>query len=613
MKVNLPNNNVVTAGDAQTRYEVATVASPHPMAKIGSMEKEGANVAFTMPTVFDPARKGMTQGSRYNMMSGYDLLQFDENEEMRNKILLACRNIGKTHPIVNSVVSVYSRFPVQGIKLQHSDSEYERFYTELFLEDLDYKSFFIDIGKVYWIDGNAFAWGNWSDDLGLWVGEDILDPMTIRVERVPFINEDLIYLVPQQELKEYVRGNTVQGRMFAKRFPDMAEAIQRGQDILMSNDRVIMLANKDRPSDLWGTPIMLRAWNTLLLEDRMNAAMRATAERLYAPLTLFTIGGSLPNGDTYIPSAGALNAFRANLDAALSSDFRAIITHAGVQAQEVIRGDRMNNFKNDMDMYDERIMMAWGLTPSIFKPQSGAYATSALEFQLAAQMMASYQQMLINLYNRRAAFVAEANEHYEYEKKGESLSPVCEQKEVWDPDANDGEGGYVVKTVPKLSWPKMTFDVINFKDEQKEREFRMQLRKEGIPIADDDIAIGVDIDLEDSAAKFNEEQKKKKIDEARREQQIFEATKKQGIVIPPDTKTYMEKGIPPLDLQAFVEEYKDESDSTTGADAVNDRLMLDSIYDVSNNDLDMGFANESDVRGRPYESDEMRGDESNFL
>ena len=75
----------------------------------------------------------------------------------------------------------------------------------------------------------------------------------------------------------------------------------------------------------------------------------------------------------------------------------------------------------------------------------------------------------------------------------------------------------------------------------------------------------------------------------------------------------MEKGIPPLDLQAFVEEYKDESDSTTGADAVNDRLMLDSIYDVSNNDLDMGFANESDVRGRPYESDEMRGDESNFL
>ena len=613
MKINLPSNNSIIPNDAESKYTAATVASTHPIAKIGGLEKEGANVAFTMPTVFDPARKGMTQGSRSNMMSGYDLLQFDENDEMRNKILLACRNIGKTHPIVNSVVSVYSRFPVQGIRLQHSDPEYERFYTELFLEDLDYKSFFIDLGKVYWIDGNAFAWGNWSDDLGLWVGEDILDPMTIRVERVPFINEDLIYLVPQQELKEYVRGNTVHGRMFAKRFPEMAAAIERGQDILMSNDRVIMLANKDRPSDLWGTPIMLRAWNTLLLEDRMNAAMRATAERLYAPLTLFTIGGSLPNGDTYIPSAGALNAFRSNLDAALSSDFRAIITHAGVQAQEVIRGDRMNNFKNDMDMYDERIMMAWGLTPSIFKPQSGAYATSALEFQLAAQMMASYQQTLINLYNRRAAFVAEANEHYEYEKKGDILKPVYEQKEVWDPDANDGEGAYVVKTVPKLSWPQLAFDVINFKDEQKEREFRMQLRREGVPIADNDIAIGVDIDLEDSAEKFNEEQKKKKIDEARREQQIFEATKKQGIVIPPDTKTYMEKGIPPFSLQSFVDEYRESGDGEMGQEEITDRMQLDNIYDVGVDDLGGGFANESDVRARPYESDDMRGEQPNFL
>lgn len=592
MKVELPD----ARGDFFTKsaagmYAAATAGSAHATAGMG---KEGANIAFTMPQMFDPARRGMTMQSRGNMMSGYDLLRFDDDDEMRNHILLGCRNIAKTHPVINSVVSVYSRFPVQGIRLQHNDSEIERFYTELFLEDLDYQSFFIDLGKVFWIDGNAFAWGNWSDDLGLWVGEDILDPCTLRVARVPFVGEDLIYLVPQHDLKEYVNLNTVEGKMFAAKFPDMARAIQRGEDILMSNDRVTMVANKDRPSDLWGTPIMLRAWNTLILEDRMNSAMRATAERLYAPLTLFTIGGSLPDGTQYIPSVQALDAFRANLDAALSSDFRAIVTHSGVQVNEVIKGDRMNNFKQDIDMFDERIMMAWGLTTSIFKPQSGAYATSALEFQLAAQMMASYQKMLVKLYEKRAAFVAEAQGHYERDELGDI---IYEQKEVWEEDEDGGH--FVVKKVPKLSYPKMMFDVINFRDEQAERKFRMELRNAGIPIASDDIAIGVDIDLAASAEKYHEEQIHNKVEEAKQEQAIFEATRAQGLVIPPDTKSYMEKGIPPMNLQDFVEKYKEEGDAQ---DAIGDRMMVKDLIDPVEFDTS-GIGDETDVRGRPYESD----------
>lgn len=516
----------------------------------------------------------------------------------------------------HNCIEVYSRYPLVGLDLQHDDPEYERFYKELFLEDLDFANFLTDVGKVFWVDGTAFIYGNWSDSLKLWVGEDIMDPIDMRIRRVPFVGEDLVYMHPSDSLKEFARGQTVEGRLFREQYPDMAQSISKGEDILMSSDRLTMIANKDRTTEYWGTPVMLRAWNTLRLEDRMQSAMQATADRLYAPLVMFTVGGQLPNGDTFIPSAAMLDAFRGNLDAALASDFRAIVTHDGVKASKVIRGDRMNNFKQDIDMYDERIFMAWGLTSSILKPQNGTYATTALEFQLASQLLASYQKTLVSIYNKQAAFVAEAHEHYEYEKKGEQRKLVFERKEMWDEDANGGEGAWVVKDVPKLSYPKMTFDVINFKDEQQERKFRMELRNAGMPIADDDIAIGVDIDLEASAQKYQSEQIRKKVMESERETAIFKATLEQGVTIPPDTKKYLELGIPPLQYKKLIDEFSTGEDesvdmSTTRSDdeQLGREVMEQVSVDSEENKFDIDPSMEtSDVRSRPEISDSARKD-----
>lgn len=595
MKVELPKNNV----SAGMSYESATLASTHStMQRSASLYSVGGDIQYTLPRLWDPASYGMV-GNQQN--TGFDLLRFDDDPMVRQQVLLGLRNIAKTHAVSHACIEVYSRYPVQGLKLQHNNAEVERFFTELFLEDLDFENFLTDLGRSFWIDGTAFVYGNWSDELGLWVGEDLLDPLTMDIRRVPFASEDLVYMIPSDDLKSLARGQSTEGRMFRQKFPDMAEAIATGKDILMSSDRVTLIANKDRPSDLWGTPVMLRSWNTLRLEDRMNSAMSATADRLYAPLIMFTVGGQLPDGTQYIPSAGALEAFRSNLDAALSSDFRAIVTHQGVQSQEVIRGDRMNNFKQDIDMYDERIFMAWGLTSSILKPNSGTYATSALEFQLASQMLSSYQKVLMKVYTKQAALVAESQKIYEYEKKGDSLQVVKELREVWDEDANDGEGAFVVKELPKLAVPRMVFDSVNFKDEQKEREFRQALKKEGMPIADNDIAIGVDIDLDASAEKYISEVKKKKLDEARMNKEIYIAAVLQDLPVPPDVKTYMEAAIPPEELSRLVEEYRDKQVSTPPE--LDTELGDAGELGVSSFDGDI-----EGPSARPEESDEQRAD-----
>ena len=597
MEVNLPKNTAQVRTSAL--YEAATVHSVHSKKpRTASLYGMGGDVQYAFPRMWDPSMHGMA-GSDYTY-SGFDILNFDVDRSVRERVLLGLRNIAKTHPVCRSCIELYSRFPLQGLRLQHNNTEVERFFTELFIEDLDFENYLTDLGKSFWVDGTAFAYGNWSDDLGLWVGEDILDPLTMDVRRVPFIGQDMIYMVPSQEMKDMMRGTDKAALQFRQKYPQMYEAIVSGRDIPMDSDRVTMIANKDRPSDLWGTPVMLRCWNTLRLEDRMNSAMQATADRLYAPLIMFTIGGTLPDGTQYIPSSTALDSFRDNLDAALSSDFRAIVTHQGVQAQEVIRSDRISSFKNDIDMYDSRIFMAWGLSESILKPQNQNYATTAIEFQLVSQLMASYQKVLIQVYNKQAALVAEAQEIYETEKKGDESQVVYERREVWDPEAGDGEGAYVVKQVPKLAIPKMVMSTLNFRDEQKEREFLQALRNVGLPIADTDMAIGVDIDLADSAEKYLQETKKKKLDESRMNLQIFEAALKQDMPIPPDVRTYMEAAIPPEEYDELVDKYRNKGNQgnvTTDTELGEPDVVGDGGFD---GDMAGGGS-------RPAESDEQRG------
>lgn len=566
MRASLPQNRKAYSEDAVVAaYIDATKGTTHSQYRTAAFGS--GDVSFAMPKMFDPARRGMSSnGYSTDYSGGLNLIDFDTDENVRENVLLGLRNIAKTHPTIRAIIEVYSRYPVAGIRLDDDDKAIKQFYEDLFLDDLRLEDFLIDVGKSYWVDGMAFVFGDWNDDLALWTNEELFDPLMMRVQRVPFLGRDLVYMHPSAEMKSQLQSNEESSVMFRSRFPQMWEAIRMGKDMPIDDSRITYLANKDRPSEIYGTPVMLRCWNTLRLEDRANAAMQATADRLYAPLVMFTVGGTMPNGKPFIPPASMLEAFRNNLDAALSSDFRAIVTHSGVEVKNVINGDRMSNFKQDVDMYDERLFMAWGLPISIIKPDKGAYATSSLEFQLAGQLMASYQGQLMRIYDKQASLVAEAHHHYEKDEKGQT---VYERREVWDPDLNDGQGGYAVKECPKLHFPKLKFRTVNFRDEQKEREFLMGLRNAGIPVANEDIAVGVDIDLDASAKRYDEEQKKIKIDEAKRHESIFEACMKLGQPVPPDTVDYMRKGIAPMRARKILQslaafDTKGKSSGSTG-------------------------------------------------
>ena len=540
---------------ATLRVQIERAQPVAAMDKTAGFGDTGAQ--FAVPRVFDPARQKRVgqRGYGYN-----NYMDIDHNEEARRNLLDGVEVIMKTNPVMRACLEVYSRYPTAGAHLECKNKDVNSFFEQIFFEDLDYENFLIDVGREYWQYGEVFANGVWDDGLGIWVEEELLDPRQMEIIRVPFSSENLLKFVPDDEMRRIVMGNDLAGRIFCEENPEFAELVRTGQDIIISPDRCVHLANKDSVRDMHGTPVALRAWNTLRLEERLQSAMLATADRMYAPLLLFSLGGNLADGSPYIPSANAIATFRSRLDQALASDFRALITNQFVNVQEVIRGDKMANFKNDIDMYDDRLFMAWGLSSSILKPASGPYATSAMEFELASQMLRSYQKCLCALYNRRAAFVAEANGIYDYDIIGGVKVDKTEWREVWDENADGGEGGFVVKEVPKLLYPELRMETINFNTTEKTRDFLMQLQKQGIPIARQAFFMGTDIDYRATAEQASQDAIHDAVQEAEDHAAIFRACTEKGIPVPPATAKYLKEGILSLEQKELLDKIMPEEE-----------------------------------------------------
>ena len=479
-----------------------------------------SNVTFSLPRYFDP---------QATLDGQFGKSFFDMNDEnIRKQVGAWCRLFEATHPIIGAAIDIYSRFPVAGMDMVSDDRALDRFYTELFLEDLELQDHFIDMGKEHWCVGEAISLGDWDSTLGIWTGEELLWPDDVEIERIPMVGEDFYYLVPQEELKTLVNSQQPREQYlaFEAQFPDLIPYLRANERIPVNSEVISHIARRSNRRDSRGTPILVRGFKTLMLEDRLEGAMQAVADRLYSPLLMFKLGiEKFGDNEYWLPSPGQIEGFKQQLDLALSSEFRAMVTHFGIDVQSAFGREMMPSYKNDRDMIDERLFMVFGLSADMLKGSSGQpYASSALRMEFVSQMLGSYQKLLLKHYNKRAQVVAEAQGHYEVEKKGDMLLPVYERFLVVD-----DEGNKKIEERPKLHWPELRFQTMDMRDEQSQRNFLKEVKALGVPIADADLMVGVEYDFDESLRRAKDEAIKKKIAAAEEQDVVSRALENKGI------------------------------------------------------------------------------------
>lgn len=299
------------------------------------------------------------------------------------------------------------------------------------------------------------------------------------------------------------------------------------------------MAFKASQRDLHGTPILLRALRTLIHEEKLMASQDAIAERLYSPLVLVKLGiQDMGQGrGPWIPSYDDVRNMRDEFDVALSSDFRLMVHHFGIEVQNVFGREQMPRLDQDFDRVEKRLMQTFGVNPSLL--QGGAasqpYASSALQAEFLSQILRTFQNYLKRHYESRAKIVAEAQGHYDYELRGDTRVPIMEEVVEYDDDGNE-----VIVEKNKLMIPELTMKVLDLRDEATQRQFLQALKQQGVPIPDQDIAMGMSYDFDEALHKTMEEMIQKTVAQQEAKVKTYNTLQAKGLPIPPDLRAEIE-------------------------------------------------------------------------
>lgn len=523
------NQKLIAEVDAQRRTQKKNARA---FGKTSGATSMGGDVLAAVPRIYDP-----TEYWEFSQLP-WDISKDDH----RLRLYTWMNMFYKTHYLIPILIDIFTRFPLAGIELKcPKDQKIADWYTELFLQDLDYEQFLVDLGRDYWLLGSAYPLGTFNETLGIWEHEELLDPALVRVQHIPIIGTTQMHVVPHPLLVDIAKKQEPREAWWKLKtdFPELIPYLVQNKPYPIDSSLLKQVAFKASPRDTYGTPILLRGLRTLIHEEKLMASQDAIAERLYSPMIVAKLGSpDLGDGEgPWIPTQDELAAFRDDIDIALSSDFRLLVHHFAIDIQNVFGREQMPRLDQDFDRIERRICQQFGVNPSLLGGgvNSQPYASSALQAEFLNQILRTFQNYLKRHFKNRMEAVAEAQGHWDYEKKGDSRIPIMQEVLEYDEEGN----AHVVEK-HKLLTPDVSLKVLDMRDEATQRNFQQQLKQEGVPLSFTTMAGGNGYDFTDELNRTEEETVAITVAQQEAKVKAYKILQAKGLPIPPDLKAEIE-------------------------------------------------------------------------
>jgi len=485
----------------------------------------GSDAQWALPKLHDPFEYWRERTWWFNM---------EDPDEQTRKIRDWARLLYTTHYLVPSLIDIYTRYPLLDVELIHPDKRISDFYNDLFFDGLNYNEFLFDLGREHWTVGEVFAMGSWHDGIGAWEEDEIINPNDVIVAKNRALRTYQYHIKVPQEIKKLIerRDPPQEYAMLMQLYPDVVAWARQDKEIPVSDVIMKQIKFKTNPWSEHGTPILLRAFRMLMLEESLNAAQDAIADRLYSPLILATLG--LPDVDQdgpWIPDAQELQSLRDDLGMAINSDFRLMTYHHGLQIQNAFGRESMPRLDADFMRVESKVMQVFGIGADLLQGgNGGTYAAGALNRELITQMLSTYQHKIESFIRSRMEPVAERQGHYEMRSVGGQMVPVMETVLMVDEET----GAEYVEERPKLAIPEVRFRSMNLRDETIERGFLQQLMASGFPISLSTLAVNIPIDFDDEIEARKDEKIKTVVAEQQYKRELFNRLTVLQLPIPPE-------------------------------------------------------------------------------
>lgn len=454
-----------------------------------------------------------------------------------------CRLLYVTHPFLSSAIDVMSKYPILDMEFKSKDPQLVDFYSDLFLDQLEYEEFLIDIGREYWTVGEAWPLGSFNELMGVWEADELINPDDVEVIRSPFLKEPRFEMALPEDIRKIIHDRDPKWEYEAlmNSYPELQHFTTEDARMPVSNILLKQIAFKGDSFHPRGIPILMRGFRAIIQEEMLNAAQDAIAERLYTPLIIAKLGASATDLGTsvpWIPTMDDRASFEEALDAALAGDFRVLITHFATDVKTVFGKEAMPNFTPEFDRLNDRQLQIFGMSRTMLSGASGGqtYAADALNRDLLTQLLTTYQRKMKRFVTDRMRVVAEAQEHYDYEERGGIKYPIMEEILIVDEET----GEHRIIEQPKLLVPEVTFKTMNLASEQDERQLVEALRTSGVPISQRTRVTNIPIDLEEEIELVKKEQVDQAVAAQEARKETYLALRGAGLPIPDDLRADFE-------------------------------------------------------------------------
>jgi hypothetical protein len=491
----------------------------------------GANVSFATGRPRDPLFYWRENNLPYDITKDSEL----------KKIRAFCSLLYLTHPIIASCIDIFTKFPLQGMEIRCSkDEQIEEFYNNLFFDELGYRNYLVDVSHQRWLLGEAWPLGSFNETLGVWEGEELLNPDDVEVERSALVKDPRFLIRLPETLRKVLqeRSPRWEYNSLIKNYPELQSYAAEDSLMPVSNMLLKQIRFKADTFHKRGIPILMRAFRSVVQEEMLNAALDAIADRLYTPLILVRLGASASDLGTevpWIPTQGDLETFEEAMDAALAGDFRVLVNHFATDITSVFGRENMPDLSGDFDRITDRLLQVFGISQTMLNgAESGeTYAADALNRDMMATLLTDHQLQLQNFFDDRARIVAEAQEHYDFEVRGGIR--YVKMEEVLKVDEETGEETIVEQ--PKLLVPELCFATMTLSDKQTERAFREELVQGGVPLTIKSRIVGMGIDFDQMLEEKQNEQVRLAVAEQETRRETFKALRDQRLPIPVDLQS----------------------------------------------------------------------------
>jgi len=303
-----------------------------------------------------------------------------------------CRHFYRTEPIIATAIDMHTEFPISDFNTVCKDQYISNFFNYMLFDKLNIYDLLLNIGLEYWKIGDVFPYGQLNEAEGIWERFVCYDPDYINIQTSVLVDEPIIELIPDASIKSIVQGG--QHGEFAQIYnqlsADMISQIKQDKNIILDNRLISHIAHKASPYEIWGTPIMMRCFKTLIYKDKLRTAQDAIANRHIMPLRVAKIGQA---GEA-MPTQEDIDSFRDMLYEADGDPSFFLVYHYGLQFDYVGSSGHILPLNSEFDFIQKELMNGLGINEAMLNGEGPTYANAEVGFNTLAKRYMSYRLRL---------------------------------------------------------------------------------------------------------------------------------------------------------------------------------------------------------------------------